>query len=109
MSRKKSFWSSPRTIDGEAEAKLIALACTKPPQGYTHWTLRLLEKRVVELGIVEAASDTTIYRVFKKNEIKPHKKYWVIPPEEDADFVAAMEDTLEVYTRPRDPARPLIC
>ena len=65
---------------------------------------------LVELGIVEAASDTTIYRVLKENELKPHKnKYWVIPPEEDADFVAAMEDTLEVYTRPHDPARPVIC
>ena len=75
-----------------------------------HWTLRLLEKRVVELGIVEAASYTTIYRVLKENQLKPHKnKYWVIPPEKDADFVAAMEDTLEVYTRPRDPARPVIC
>ena len=65
---------------------------------------------MVELGIVEAASYTTIYRVLKENELKPHKnKYWVIPPEKDADFVAAMEDTLEVYTRPRDPARPVIC
>ena len=63
LSRKKSSWSPPRTFDGEAEAKLIALACTKPPQGYAHWTLRLLEQRVVELGIVEAASYTTIYRV----------------------------------------------
>ena len=41
----------------------------------------MLEKRVVELGIVEKASDTTIFRVLKKNEVKPHKKKcWVIPP-----------------------------
>ena len=69
LSRKKSSWSPPRTFDGEAEAKLIALTCSEPPKGHTHWTLRLLEKRVVnsaELGIVEAASDTTIYRVLKK-------------------------------------------
>ena len=69
LSRKKSSWSRPRTFDGEAEAKLIWLACTKPPQGYTHWMLRLLEKRVVELGIVVAASDTTIHRVLKENEV----------------------------------------
>ena len=66
LSRKKSSWSPPRTFDGEAEAKLIALTCSEPPKGHTHWTLRLLEKRVVELGIVEAASYTTIYRVLKK-------------------------------------------
>lgn len=42
--------------------------------------------------------------------MKPHKcDYWVIPPKADAAFVAAMEDVLEVYKRPRDPARPLVC
>ena len=46
----------------------------------------------------------------KKNELKPHlKKCWVIPPEEDGDFVAAMEDVLEVYERPYDPKRPVVC
>src|SRR6516164_6763273 len=46
----------------------------------------------------------------KKNDIKPHlKEYWVIPPKASAAFVAAMEDVLEVYTRPHDPARPLLC
>src|SRR5215467_4205552 len=46
----------------------------------------------------------------KKNDIKPHlKEYWVIPPTANAAFVAAMEDVLEVYTRPHDPARPLVC
>ena len=72
LSRKKRSWSPPRIFDGEAEAKLIALACSDPPQGYTHWTLKLLEKKVVELGIVEAASDTTIFRTLKDNEVKPH-------------------------------------
>lgn len=36
-------------------------------------------------------------------------EYWVIPPESDAEFAAAMEDVLEVYARPRDPARPVLC
>ena len=42
-------------FDGEKEAKLIALACSKPPKGRARWTLRLLENKVVELGIVECA------------------------------------------------------
>ena len=108
LSRKKSSWSPPRTFDGEAEAKLIALTCSEPPKGHTHWTLRLLEKRVVELGIVEAASDTTIYRVPKKTKLNRIEKYWVIPSEASAEFVAAMRATLEVYTRPHDPTRPLV-
>jgi transposase len=56
----------PRIFDGEKEAKLIALACSKPPKGRRRWTLRLLENKVVELGIVERASDSTIGRTLKK-------------------------------------------
>jgi Homeodomain-like domain len=55
-----------RIFDGEKEAKLIALACSKPPKGRARWTLRLLENKVVELGIVEHASDSTIHRTLKK-------------------------------------------
>ena len=58
--------SVPRIFDGEKEARLIALACSKPPEGHARWSLRLLESKVVELGIVEAASDSTIQRVVKK-------------------------------------------
>jgi hypothetical protein len=56
----------PRIFDGEKEAKLIALACSKPPRGRARWTLRLLENKVVELGIVDRASDSTIGRTLKK-------------------------------------------
>ncbi len=55
-----------RIFDGEKEAKLIALACSKPPKGRARWSLRLLESKVVELGIVDRASDSTIGRTLKK-------------------------------------------
>ena len=46
----------------------------------------------------------------RKNTLKPHlQKQWVIPPEANAAFAAGMEDVLEVYQRPHDPARPLVC
>jgi hypothetical protein len=46
----------------------------------------------------------------QKNKLKPHlKEQWVIPPEKNADFVAAMEDVLEVYQRPYDEQRPVVC
>lgn len=69
LSRKKQSTRRPRIFDGEAEAKLIALACSAPPEGHARWSLRLLEKRVVELGLVEAASDSTIGRVLKKTNL----------------------------------------
>jgi hypothetical protein len=56
----------PRIFDGAAEAKLIALTCGPAPAGYAKWSLRLLEEKVVELGIVDSASDNTIGRVLKK-------------------------------------------
>src|ERR1700692_4406393 len=61
----------PRIFDGEKEAKLIALACSKPPNGRARWTLRLLENKVVELGIVDRASDSTIGRTLKKTFSSP--------------------------------------
>ena len=60
-----------RIFDGEKEAKLIALACSKPPKGRARWTLRLLENKVVALGIVERASDSTIGRTLKKTLSSP--------------------------------------
>ena len=55
------------------------------------------------------ASDNTIGQTLKKRA-QPHlKKQWVIPPDASAAFVAAMEDVLEVYHRPRDPTRPVVC
>ena len=56
----------PRIFDGVGEAKLLALACSKPPKGHARWTLKLLETAVVELNIVERASDNTIGRTLKK-------------------------------------------
>jgi hypothetical protein len=89
---------------------LIALTCGPAPAGYAEWTLRLLEEKVVELQIVERASDNTIGRMLKINILKPHlKQQWVIAPDASAAFVANMEDMLEVYQRPHDPERPVVC
>jgi transposase len=67
LKRKHSPASArPRIFDGASEAKLIALACSEPPKGRKRWTLKLLEEAVVELSIVERASDNTIGRVLKK-------------------------------------------
>jgi transposase len=54
---------------GDVEARIIALACGKPPEGRSRWTLRLLEEKVVELQIVAAISDNTIGRLLKKHHL----------------------------------------
>lgn len=61
--------ASPPTeklLDGEQEAKIIALRLGTPPKGYANWTLRLLARRVVELEIVDSVSHETIRRTLKK-------------------------------------------
>lgn len=60
--------SRGRVLDGEQEAKIIALRLGEPPEGYAGWSLRLLEKRVVELGIVKHVSRQTLCKLFKKRK-----------------------------------------
>ena len=56
-------------VTGDVEARIIALACSEPPQGYARWTLRLLAKRSVELSYVDSLSYMTVQRVLKKRNI----------------------------------------
>ena len=56
-----------RRLDGEQEAKLIALAYSKAPEGHTRWTLRLLAEKLVELEVVEEISYQTVRRLLKKH------------------------------------------
>jgi Homeodomain-like domain len=67
--KKRETPPVPPIFDGEQEAKLITLACSPPPAGHKRWSLRLLENKVVELHIVDHASDNTIGRVLKKTNL----------------------------------------
>lgn len=55
-----------RAFDGEAEAKLVALACSAPPDGASRWTLQLLQDRVIQMQIVETVGKETIRQTLKK-------------------------------------------
>ena len=61
-----------KLLDGEQEAKIIALRLGKPPAGYGKWTLRLLARKVVELEIVDAVSYQTVRRTLKKTAWAPN-------------------------------------
>lgn len=99
-----------RKFDGEQEAHLIAMVCGKPPAGHARWSLRLLAGQLVELKYIDSVSHETVRQVLDDNELKPWlKKEWCIPPEANAEFVYGMEDVLDVYKRPTDPAYPIVC
>ena len=61
----------PAKVDGEMEAKIIAVACSEPPKGYSKWTLRMIAGRCVELGYFDAISHQTVFRVLKKTGFAP--------------------------------------
>lgn len=62
---------SRKKIDGDVEARLIALSCSEPPKGRTRWTLRLLADTIVELGYVESISHEAIRQTLKKTSSSP--------------------------------------
>jgi hypothetical protein len=64
--KKQDRPSRERKLDGRAEARLIALACSAPPEGRKGWTMKLLADRLVELEVVDSVCDETVRRVLKK-------------------------------------------
>ena len=94
---------------GDIQAKVIAKACTEPPEGRVRWTLTLLEEEMAVI-LETKLSRSTIGRILQNNDLRPHlSEYWCIPPQEDAEFVAAMEDILDIYQQPYDETYPLWC
>jgi transposase len=72
LERKASeITSRPRKLDGAAEAQLVLLACSEPPEGRSRWTLTLLADKLVELRIFDSVSKSTIQRALKKTRPNP--------------------------------------
>ena len=69
LERKALSRTKTRKIDGEKEAQLIALCCSKAPDGFARWSLRLLADKMVELEYAESISHETIRRVLKKTNL----------------------------------------
>jgi hypothetical protein len=97
-------------ITGDFEAQVIAAALSPAPFGRANWTLRLLAEHCMEKNYIVSISHTAIGEMLNTNEVKPHlSKYWCIPKENDAHFVAHMEDILSIYQMPYNPKIPVLC
>jgi hypothetical protein len=66
---KRTKATNPPIVTGETEARIIALACGEPPQGFRRWTVRLLTERIVELKILEQVSRETVRGTLKKHNL----------------------------------------
>ncbi len=98
-----------RKLSGQEEALLVATACSKPPAGRARWTLELLAGELVRLTKHDGLSRETVRRRLADNDLKPWRKdMWCIP-QVDGEYVARMEDVLELYAEPADPKRPVVC
>jgi transposase len=98
-----------RKLSGKDAALLIATACSKPPAGRARWTLELLAGEFVKLTEHESLSRETVRRRLAENDLKPWRKdMWCIPAV-DAEYVARMEDVLDLYAEEPNPKRPVVC
>jgi transposase len=98
-----------RKLTGKEEALLIATACSNPPPGRARWTLDLLADEFVKLTEHEQLSRETVRRRLAENDLKPWRKdMWCIP-KVNAQYVARMEDVLDLYAETPDPKRPVVC
>lgn len=110
LNRHRGATGRQRKLDGEQEAYLIALVCSRPQEGQQRWTLQMVADKLVELQIVESISRETVRQVLQTNELKPWlKEQWCLPPQSNAEFVCQMEEVLDVYTRPYDERYPQVC
>jgi transposase len=98
-----------RKLTGKQEALLVATACANPPEGRARWTLELLADAMVKLTDHDSLSHETVRRRLAENGLKPWRRdMWCIP-EVNGEYVARMEDVLDLYAEAPDPERPVIC
>jgi transposase len=98
-----------RKLSAKQEVQLVALACSDPPQGCARWTLKLLANALVEVIDHPSVSRETIRRRLDDNDLKPwQQKMWCIA-KIDGEYIARMEDLLDLYAEPHDPTRPVVC
>jgi transposase len=98
-----------RKLSGKEEALLVATACAKPPAGRARWTLELLAGEMVRLTAHESLSRETVRRRLSENALKPWRQTMWCIPQVNGEFVARMEDVLDLYAEIPDPQHPVVC
>src|SRR4051795_7840024 len=98
-----------RKLSAQEEALLVATACSRPPEGRARWTIELLAGEIVRLTKHDGISRETVRRRLAENELKPwREKMWCVP-KIDGEYVARMENVLDLYAEPPDPKSPVVC
>jgi hypothetical protein len=109
--RRKHDREYDRKLDGDAEARLLKLACSEPLEGHSRWTLHLLADELVMPDEIDFESifHETVRERQKKHPETHLSSYWEIPPEQDTELVYPIEDVLALYHKSYDATRLVIC
>jgi transposase len=99
----------PIEFDDRVKSKIVATVCSDPPDGFDRWTLDLLKERVEKDGTVDSINRDTIRVILQEHDLKPwQQKMWCIPELND-EYIERMEEVLEVYEKPYNPKKPVVC
>lgn len=106
--RNVNSHNARRILDGRAKARIIELACGPALEGHSRWNIRLLKEKSRVILDIPVSRETI--RSALKNKLRPHQNdYRRIPAKDDAEFIAYMEDVLDIYEFPYNPERPVSC
>ncbi len=85
------------------------MVCSDPPEGRARWTVRLVAEEAVKRRLVPRVGRETIRILLLNHDLKPWREKNVVVADLDDDYIANMEDVLEMYERPYDPQQPVVC
>lgn len=100
----------PIDFDDRERSRIVAMVCSDPPQGFYRWTLDLIVEEAQKRRLVdESISRETVRVILQEHDLKPwQEKMWCIA-ELNEEYIERMEDVLDVYERPYNPKRPVVC
>jgi len=110
----KALYDDPRPgapvqHDDRVKSYVVATVCSDPPEGFDRWTLDLIQEHLVEKKVVDSISRENIRLILQEHDIKPwQQRSWCVP-RIDEEFIEKMEDVLDVYERPEDSRKPVVC
>lgn len=100
----------PIDFDDRERSRIVAMVCSEPPRGFYRWTLNLIVEEAQKRQLVAGAiSRETVRVILQEHDLKPwQEKMWCIA-ELNEEYIERMEDVLDVYERPYNPKRPVVC
>lgn len=99
----------PATVTAQKTQRIVAIACSPPPEGHARWTLDLLRDEARKTGILEEVSREKIRIILQCHDLKPwREKMWCVPRLNE-EYIARMEDVLAIYEKPYNSSEPVVC